>query len=151
MTHILNPNYVNAPMLFNSCEWKWNKCNENPTHTLLIVCIPNTTVVIWLIQLQYINTNIYNSRRCPWEIWEKFSSTISTYQKDSVELQYTTPLQLGCGRGMALSGVKHQPRFFFKYDVTNVLLDKTRHMCNPSIILFGSYCSLSGYPSVRFH
>ena len=66
ITQILYVHYVNAPMLFESCKWKWNKYIWKPNlHCAQRLYAKNRSHT-WLVQWQYINSYIYNSRICLW-------------------------------------------------------------------------------------
>ena len=59
---LLNVDYVNEPMVFNSCNWNRHihmYMLENQAHTMSTDCMPNAVVAIWLTKLEHINTHIY--------------------------------------------------------------------------------------------
>ena len=59
---ILNLDYVNEPMVFNSCDWNRN-IHDWKSGAYSIDCMPNAVVAIWLTGLQHINTYIYKSKK----------------------------------------------------------------------------------------
>ena len=56
---LLNVNYVDEPMVFNSCDWNQNIHDwKSGAYYAYIDLLPQAVVALWLTRLQHINTFI---------------------------------------------------------------------------------------------